>query len=101
MKEDEVEGYEAGIAETEDGFAITNKRTAADPSDEPGDEPEEPEEPEEPNIPDIPVVPVVFPDPAPAPAAPANFVNQLLTIDDFETPLGLGGIYTNLGDCFE
>ena len=101
VKEDEVEGYEAGIAETEDGFAITNKRTAADPSDEPGDEPEEPEEPEEPNIPDIPVVPVVFPDPAPAPAAPANFVNQLLTIDDFETPLGLGGIYTNLGDCFE
>ncbi len=101
VKEDEVEGYEAGIAETEDGFAITNKRTAADPSDEPGDEPEEPEEPEEPDIPDIPVVPVVFPDPAPAPAAPANFVNQLLTIDDFETPLGLGGIYTNLGDCFE
>ena len=25
----------------------------------------------------------------------------LVEIDDFETPLGLGGVYLNLGECYE
>ena len=45
-----------------------------------------------PVTPGVPAVPAV-------PAAAAN--DGLITIDDFETPLGLGGVYLNVGDCYE
>ena len=48
-----------------------------------------------------PVTPVT-PVTPPAPPAPQGPVADALTIiDDFETPLGLGGVYTNLGNSFE
>ena len=45
-----------------------------------------------------PVTPVIPGGPV-VPGVPAD--DGLIVIDDFETPLGLGGVYSNLGDCFE
>ena len=46
--------------------------------------------------PDPPVPPTP---PVPVPGGPAG--DNLIVIDDFETPLGLGGVYINVGECFE
>ena len=52
-------------------------------------------------IPGTPIrpTPPTPPAPVPVPAGPAG--DNLIIIDDFETPLGLGGVYINIGECFE
>ena len=48
------------------------------------------------------LTPGAAPAPGPAPAGgPAVPAANLVTIEDLETPLGLGGVYNNVGECFE
>ena len=58
--------------------------------------------PTPPTPPTPPVPPVVPVPPVPVvPGIPQNPNDGLIIIDDFETPLGLGEVYLNLGDCYE